>query len=103
VAKVNRSENEIILEAKPWCYPSSVTAATAATTRATGRHWRRWGGRSAIPASIWRAEYRELNGIFLSRAVRAGNFLILVQNNSFEGCFTVVANVFVNGHQEFPI
>jgi len=39
-----------------------------------------------------------LNGIFLSGALGAGNFLILIQDNSFEGRFAVVANVFVNGH-----
>jgi hypothetical protein len=100
---LKRVENEIIVEADPWFYGASVAAATAAATRATGRHWRGCGGRSAIPVSVGRAEYRELNGIFLSRALRAGNFLVLVQDNSFERRFTIVANVFVNWHQKFPI
>jgi hypothetical protein len=44
-----------------------------------------------------------LDGIFLSRALGAGNFLILVQDNPFERRFTVVADVFVNGHEDFSI
>jgi hypothetical protein len=80
-----------------------MAAATAATTRSSGRHWRRRRGRSAISVSARRAKYRKLNGIFLSRALGAGNFLILVQDNPFERRFTVVANVFVNGHEDVSI
>jgi hypothetical protein len=80
-----------------------MAAATAATTRSSGRHWRRGRGRSAISVSVRCAKYRKLNGIFLSRALGAGNFLIFTQDNPFERRFTVVANVFVNGHEDFSI
>jgi len=80
-----------------------MTAATAATTRASGRHWCRGRGRSAISVSVRRAKYRKLNGIFLSRALGTGNFLIFIEDNSFEGRFTIIANVFVDGHEAFSI
>jgi hypothetical protein len=80
-----------------------MATATAATTRSSRRRGCRGRGRSAISVSVRRAKYRELNGIFLSRALGAGNFLILVQDNPFERRFTVVANVFVNGHEDFSI
>src|ERR1700688_856724 len=80
-----------------------MTAATAATTRSSRRHWCGGRGRSAISVSVRRAKYRKLNGIFLSRALGAGNFLIFIQDNSFEGRFTIVANVFVNGDEAFSI
>jgi hypothetical protein len=78
-----------------------MAAATTATTRSSGRHWCGGRGRSAISVSVRRAKHRKLNGIFLSRALGAGNFLILVQDNPFEWRFTIVANVFVNGHEAF--
>jgi len=76
-----------------------MATATAATTGPYGRHWRGGRGRSAISVSVRRAKYRELDGIFLSRALGAGDFLILVQDKPFEWRFTIVADVFVNGHE----
>jgi hypothetical protein len=84
-------------------YCALVAAAAAATTRSSGRNLFRESGRSAIPISIRRAKYRKLNGIFLSSALGAGYFLVLIQDNSFERRLTIVANVFVNGHEEFSI
>jgi hypothetical protein len=80
-----------------------MTTATAATTSSSRRYWCRGPGRSAISVSVRRAKYRKLNGIFLSSALGAGNFLILTQDNSFEWRFAIVANVFVNGHETFLV
>jgi hypothetical protein len=78
-----------------------MATATAATARSAGR-WCGGRGRSAISVSARCAKYGKLNGIFRSGALGAGNFLILIQDNSFEGRFAIVASVFVNGH-DFPI
>jgi hypothetical protein len=67
-------------------------AAATATTAA-----RRFGG-SAVTGTIRRAENRELNRVSLSRALRAGDFLGLVEDNLFKVRLTIFANVFVNGH-----
>jgi hypothetical protein len=76
-----------------------MAAATAATTRSSRRLGCRGRGRSAISVTVWRAKHRKLNGIFLTGALGAGNFLILVQDNPFERRFAIVANVLVNGHE----
>jgi hypothetical protein len=80
-----------------------MATASATTTRSSGRNWRRGRGRGAISISVRRAKYRELDGIFLARALGTGYFLIPVLDNPFEWRFTIVANVFVNGHEDFSI
>jgi hypothetical protein len=82
---------------------TSMATATATTTRSSGRRLRGWCGRSAISGSVRRAKYRKLNGIVFAGALGAGNFLILIQDDSFKGGFTIVANVFVNGHEASSI
>lgn len=78
---------------------STLMATTAtATTGSAGRRLRGRGGRSTVSVSVGRAEYRKLNGVLFSRALGTGNFLILIQDDSFERGCTIVANVFVNGH-----
>jgi hypothetical protein len=84
VAKANRGKKQKLLLGRTCGFierqmaRASMTAATAATTRSSGRHWCRRCGRSAISVPVRRAEYRKLNGIFLSRALGAGNLLILI-------------------------
>ena len=95
-------KTKIIRDAKMEFYRTSIATASATTTRSSGNR-RRGRSRSAISISVRRAKYRELDGIFLSRAIGAGYFLILVQDNPFEWRFAIVANVFVNGHEDFSI
>ena len=73
-----------------------AAAAAATTTTATSTHRSGLLCRSAV--SIRRAEYRKLNRVLLAGALRTGDFLRLVQNDAFELRFTLIANIFVNGH-----
>lgn len=45
-----------------------------------------------------RAEYRKLDGGFLAGALRAGDFLLLVDHDFLEFVLAVVADVFVDRH-----
>jgi len=36
--------------------------------------------------------------VLLAEALRTGDFLRLIQDNAFELRFTLIANIFVNGH-----
>jgi hypothetical protein len=56
------------------------------------------GGSAVAVAPIWRAEYRELNGILFSRAVWAGDFLGFIQDDALKLGVALVADIFVNGH-----
>src|SRR5215475_6681413 len=73
-----------------------VAAATAAAAgaAASGR-WREGFGRAA---SDGRAKDGKLDAGFLAGALRAGDFLLFVEDELFELGFAVVANVFVDGH-----
>ena len=75
-----------------------VAAATAAAaTTAAGKSA---GGfrRRAVARAGGRAEYRELNRVFLAGTLGAGDFLLLVDNDLLESGAAVFANVFVNRH-----
>jgi hypothetical protein len=101
VAKTTEEKTKITAELR--FYPVSMAAATAATTRSSRSRGCRGRGRRAIAVTVRRAKHRKLNGIFLTGALGAGNLLILVQDNPFERRFTIVANVFVNGHEFLSI
>jgi hypothetical protein len=77
--------------------PASAAAAAAATARKR----RRGLGRSAVTGAIRGTENRKLDRVFLAGAFRAGNFLLLVQDNLLKLRLAIVANVFVDGHMAF--
>jgi len=90
--KNNESERENV-------HTNLVAAASAATaTAATTRESSRWFRRGAITGTIRRAENRKLNRVLLTRALRAGNLLRLVQHNLLKVRLAILTDVFVNWH-----
>lgn len=73
----------------------TATAAAASSPRKTTG-----GGGSTAGAS--RGEDRELNRGFLAGALRAGNLLLLVDDNFFEALVAVFADIFVDRHELIP-
>jgi hypothetical protein len=78
-----------------------ATATAAAATAATARKRRRRPGTSAVTGAIRGTENRKLYRVFLAAAFRAGDFLLLVQDNFLKLRLAIVANVFVDGHKTF--
>jgi hypothetical protein len=72
-----------------------AAATAAAATSATARLRRE---RFGAAAGSGRTENRELDGGFLAGALRAGDFLLLVDHDFFKFRLAVVADVFVDGH-----
>lgn len=73
--------------------PTPAAAASTAAARRSGR----FRGHSV---SIGRAEYRQLNRIFLACAFRASDFLRFVYNNALKLRFAFVADIFVDRHDD---
>lgn len=76
---------------------TSPAAAAASAREPVGRLC---GG--TVRGAVSSAEDRKLYRVSLARALRAGNLLLLVQHNSLEMRLAILANVFVNGHEQFP-
>jgi hypothetical protein len=74
-----------------------VTAATAAAAASTARRAGTAGGFGSA-ARYRRTEDGKLDFGVLARAFRAGNLLIAIDNDFFEGVLAVFADVFVDGH-----
>jgi len=75
---------------------SVTTATSAAAPSATGVPT----GRARRGPCTCSRENRQLNRGFLAGALRAGNFLLLVDHDFFEALIAVVTNVFVDRHFE---
>ena len=73
----------------------TATAAAASSPRKTTGG----GGRTAGASC---GEDRELNRGFLAGAFRAGNLLLLVDDNFLEALVAVFANIFVDRHEPIP-
>jgi hypothetical protein len=73
-----------------------MAAATAAAAASAAARLRGEGFGAA--AGSRRTEDRELDGGFFAGALGAGDLLLLVDYDFFEGGLTVVADVFVDGH-----
>jgi hypothetical protein len=80
---------------------SSMTAATAATTGATAHRSPRLSCRGVSSVTIRRTKYGHLNRIFLSGALGASNFLVLVQYDALELRLALITDVFVDRHNQF--
>jgi|HubBroStandDraft_2_1064218.scaffolds.fasta_scaffold41504_3 hypothetical protein len=76
---------------------AAATAAAAAASTARGT-----AGRSGGAAVARSGENGELDSGFLAGALRAGDFLLLVDDDFFELILAVFANVFVNWHLYIP-
>jgi hypothetical protein len=74
-----------------------AAAAAAATTAAAAG----WAGGFCRAAGYGGAEDRELDGGFLTGTLRAGDFLLAIDDDFFELRIAVVADVFVDGHVRF--
>jgi hypothetical protein len=76
-----------------------MAGATTTTTSATSARDSAGGfcGR-AVRGATPRGEDRKLNCVPIARALRAANFLLLVQDNFLEMRLAILANVFVNWH-----
>ena len=72
--------------------PKLVAGATAAAAASAA------GGWAGIAGAVGVAEDGELDGIFLTGTLGAGNFLLAVQNDLFKADGAIVANIFVNRH-----
>ena len=72
---------------------AGATAPTTSTASAGGR-----SGRFGRTASYGGAENRKLNRVLLARALGAGDFLLLVDDDFLEFRGAIVANVFVDWH-----
>ena len=89
--------NRIKLKARNQRGPRSVaTAEAAAATTATRESG--WLRGRAVTGAIRRAEHRKLNRVLLPRALRAGNFLRLVQHNLLKVRLAILTDVFVDRH-----
>ena len=75
-----------------------MTAATAAAATSPARGA---GGRFEGTARYRRAEDGKLDGGFVARAFGTGDFLLAVDDDFLELGFAVVADVFVDGHDQF--
>ena len=74
-----------------------VAAATAAAAGAAASGaWREGFGGTAGDG---RAKDGKLDRGFLAGALGAGDFLLFVEDDFFEGSFAIVADVFVDGHE----
>ena len=73
----------------------TATAAAASSPRKTTG-----GGGSTAGAS--RGEDRELNCGFVAGALRAGNLLLLVDDNFLKALVAVFADIFVDRHEPIP-
>lgn len=77
----------------------AAAATTAAgTATAIGRGL---GPGGAI--TVWGAEDGKLDRVLLAGTVRASNFLTFVEDDLFKMGLAIVADVFVDGHQNPPI
>src|SRR5690242_10159351 len=80
-----------------------ITAATAAAARAApSRRSRGLGGR-AVAATIGGGKDRKLDRGLLARALGAGYFLLLVDDDLLEAGLAGVAQIFVDGHGSVPL
>jgi hypothetical protein len=70
-------------------------AATAATSTAP----RKPSGGAGSSIGPGRSKHGQLNSGFLARALRAGNFLLLIDYDFLEALVASVANVFVDRHE----
>jgi len=77
---------------------AGATAAAAAST-AAGEGWR-GAARGTVTRSAGSKDGK-LDASFLTGTFRAGNFLLLVDDNFLEACFAFIANVFVDRHALF--
>ena len=73
----------------------AAATATAAASAAAGRAARRFGGGTVGAGS---SEDRKLDLGFLAGALRAGDCLLLIDDDFFKLGLTVFADVFVNRH-----
>ena len=73
---------------------TAATAAASSPRKTTG------GGGTTAGASC--GEDRELNGGFVARALRAGDLLLLVDDNFLEALVAVFADIFVDRHEPIP-
>jgi hypothetical protein len=80
---------------------AAATAAAASTATAREAAGRLRG--SAVRRAVRRTENRKLDSVSLPRAIRASDFLLLVDHDFLKMRFAVVADVFVNRHWVFLI
>lgn len=80
--------------------PRSVAGAATATATAPSAGEAAGGVRSTARAGG--GEDRELDRGFVAGALRAGDFLLLIDDNSFKALVAFVADVFVDRHEAIP-
>ncbi len=73
---------------------TAATATSAASTRERGRR--------AGTVGTDGAKNRKLDRGFLAFALRARDFLLLIDDDFLKAGFAIVANVFVDGHRDGP-
>ena len=75
--------------------------AAATTAAAAGAASRGRSERFGRAAGDGRAKDGKLDGGFFAGTLGAGDLLLFVEDDFFERGFTIVADVFVDGHLEF--
>jgi hypothetical protein len=77
---------------------AQILVAAAAATAAAASSAAGEGLGVAVAGAVCGAEDGELEGVLFAGAFGAGDFLLLVDDDFFEVCLAVFADVFVDGH-----